>query len=264
MYPALLYTVRDHDVGFGEYKIDDFSRASIEFPFVDLLGDGSSSFRYSPALFITASHALAIQGAQVYGTKVYPAVFDPPCNAYEYVSNNVGSAKPGSTYLTAKANDSRSAVLDSVFSTSHIKDPAAFPMQYFVNATNQPIFTDGKSCDMYTTFYNTSLAQGANAPVPVSGTVRTKLPSVFDKEMLWADAIGIRVDLAFVEHGPLSCQDLKGYSGPGEQKVELADVPEKMSGTEAEAPQNSSFTPSYNLQTLMAGSSVTAMDKAGS
>jgi hypothetical protein len=25
MYPALLYTVRDHDVGLGDYKIDDFS-----------------------------------------------------------------------------------------------------------------------------------------------------------------------------------------------------------------------------------------------
>lgn len=25
MYPALLYTVRDHDVGLGAYKIDDFS-----------------------------------------------------------------------------------------------------------------------------------------------------------------------------------------------------------------------------------------------
>jgi hypothetical protein len=31
MYPALLYTVRDHDVGLGDYKLDDFSVCSF-FP----------------------------------------------------------------------------------------------------------------------------------------------------------------------------------------------------------------------------------------
>jgi hypothetical protein len=230
-------------------------RASIEFPFIDLLHDGSTSFRYLPAIFLTAASGMAIQGAKAYGTQVYPAGFDPPCNAYEFSSS---SHHPESTYFTAKA-ENNTALIETLFRTNMLEKPEEFPMQFFVNATNQPIFADGLSCDMYTTFWNTTLAQGANAPVPVSGTVRARF-SVFDKaldkEMIWADAVGVRVDLSFIEHGPISCEGLKGYSGPGEQKVEMVE------GMESKTAQNASFTPSYRMQSVFAEYPITAMNKA--
>jgi hypothetical protein len=198
---------------------------------------------------------MVIQGAQVYGTQVYPAAFDPPCNPYEF---SASSHHPGSTYFTARAEND-TALMETLFQISVLERLEEFPIQFFVNATNQPVFADGLSCDMYTTFWNTTLAQGANAPVPVSGTVRAGL-SIFDKapgkEMTWENAVGVRVDLAFLENGPISCEGLQGYSGPGEQKVELAN------SMESKTAQNASFTPSYHMQSVLAEYPITAMNKA--
>jgi hypothetical protein len=199
---------------------------------------------------------MVIQGAQVYGTQVYPASFDPPCNPYEF---SASSRHSESTYFTTKATND-TALMETLFQASVLEKPEEFPIQFFVNATNQPVFADGLSCDMYTTFWNTTLAQGANAPVPVSGTVRAGL-SIFDKtpgkEMTWENVVGIRVDMAFLEDGPISCEGLRGYSGPGEQKVELADC------SESKITQNASFTPSYRMQSVLADYPITAMNKAG-
>lgn len=40
---------------------------------------------------------------------------------------------------------------------------ARYPIEVFVNVTNQPIFGDGLSCDRQVRLFNTSLSQGRRA-----------------------------------------------------------------------------------------------------
>ena len=100
-------------------------------------------------------------------------------------------------------------------------NPREFPMQFFVNATNQPSFGDGKICDEYVRFFDTEISKGEYAAVPVTGTVRAKL-NVFPDAMTWENAVGVRVDSAFIEGHLASCEGLRGYTGTGEQDVEIA------------------------------------------
>lgn len=260
-YPAILQTVRDHDIKFGDYGIPDFSRASIDFPFVDLLGDGQTSFRWSPTMFISANAPMAIAGAGEYGTTVYPSTFDPECNAYE-------STESGATYLKIAGGDSNDVFIDTLFEANEPfkLNPGTFPMQFFVNATNQPSFGDGTICDEYVRFFDTEISQGEHAAVPVTGTVRAKL-NVFAEEMTWENAVGVRVDTAFIEGHLVSCEGLKGYTGTGEQDVEIAKpISESAKGNLSKArkscrtntctagwSRNSTFAPFYNgLQEVIA------------
>jgi hypothetical protein len=58
--------------------------AQFLFPFVDLLGDGYSSFCYIPSLLIS-NDPLAIAGAEAYGEETIVATFDPPNDPYAFV-----------------------------------------------------------------------------------------------------------------------------------------------------------------------------------
>jgi hypothetical protein len=238
MYPALLQTVFDHDVRFGDYVLNDFSvspircavnslaltlcqRAAIEFPFVDLLSDNATSFRWSPTMFLTSNAPMAIHGAEEYGTNVYPAVFEPPCNAYEPMPDGDG------TYFNAKSV-SGDAFMDTIFQMAKF-GLDRFPIDFFVNATNQPSFADGTICDEYIRYFNTSLSKDEYAPVPVTGTVKTRI-NLFEEEMVWENAVGMRIDTAFLENHLVSCESLRGYTGVGEQGLQLKesqDAPEE-------------------------------------
>ncbi|KAF2667558.1 hypothetical protein BT63DRAFT_295021 [Microthyrium microscopicum] len=235
MYPAVLQTVRDHEVRFGEYKIDDFSRASIDFPFVDLLGDGHTSFRWSPTMLITAANQMAQHGAGEYGTTVYPATFEPECNAYEFTEDGQ------STYFRARGEiDGKEGLVDTIFKSAE-RQPADYAgfMSFLINATNQPSFADGKQCDYYVRLFNTTLSTGENAAVPVQGSVRAKM-NLFDEEMKWDSVFGVRVDTAFIENHLYSCEGLRGFDGIGEQKMEIAWPHEP-------ATTNSTFLPAFSL-----------------
>jgi len=213
MYPALLQTVRDHDIRFGEYGIPDFSSARIEFPFVDLLHDEQTSFRWSPSMFISSDAPMAIEGASEYGTVVYPATFDPACNAYEVNDK-------GETYLNVKGSvGGNDGYLEYTFSKIG-EMLAEFPTQFYVNATNQPSFGDGKVCDEYIRYFDTEISKGEFAGVPITGSVKAK-NEVFGKEMEWKGALGVHIDSAFIENHMVSCEGLRGYTGTGEQTVEI-------------------------------------------
>lgn len=156
-----------------------------------------------------------MQGAGEYGTTVYPSIFDPECNAYEHSSSE-------DTYLNVKGSiDSQDGFIDTLFSSSEnsLLNPIDFPMQFFVNTTNQPSFGDGKVCDEYIRYFNMGISKGDYAAVPVSGSVKAKTQP-FPEEMSWTDTVGVRVDSAFVENHMVSCEGLRGYTGTGEQKVE--------------------------------------------
>jgi hypothetical protein len=168
-------------------------------------------------MFISSSAPMAIQGASEYGTTVYPSTFEPECNAYEYTSS-------GATYMNVKGStDGQDGFIDTLFSSNEelLLNKVKFPMQFFVNATNQPSFGDGKVCDEYIRYFDTSISKGDYAAVPVRGTVKANA-FPFEKEMSWTDALGVRVDSAFIENHMVSCEGLRGYKGTGEQNVEMA------------------------------------------
>jgi hypothetical protein len=193
-------------------------------------------------MFISAIAHIAIKGAGEYGTTVYPSTFDPECNAYEY-------RKSGGTYLTVKSIvEGEEMYIDTLFKDSHehLVKSTDFPMQFFVNTTNQPSFADGKICDEYIRFYDTTLSKGEFAAVPVRGSVRAKM-NLFDKEMAWPNALGVRVDSAFVENHMVSCEGLRGYTGrTGEQHVEIAGASSSTIRYSWSSVANATLLPLYN------------------
>jgi hypothetical protein len=217
MYPAVLQALHDHEVQAMGFKLSDFSvsdlppdstelelisrqRTGIEFPFLDLLGDNSTSFKWAPAMLMTADNAIALTGAQAYGTTVFPATFDPPCDAYRSVP---GAADPSTSSFSGSAVD---ASVETVFSQTMDE---TFPLEFFKNVTNQITFADGKSCDNMIRLFNTNVTTGIES---VRGSVKARI-APFEGEMAWSDVYGIRFDSAFVENNYLPCENFRGYAG---------------------------------------------------
>ncbi|KAJ4349354.1 uncharacterized protein N0V89_007968 [Didymosphaeria variabile] len=204
MYPAIVQALHDHEVQAFGYKIDDFTRTGIEFPFVDLLNDNHTSFKWAPSLIMSAGHEIALKGAADYGTNVFPASFEPSCDAYRAVP----MAKKGTTSFSAHSLDDR-ASLTTLFSPT---EEDLFPLSFFKNFTNQPTFADGKTCDNMIRLFNTSLTTAPNGIERVKGTVRANIHP-FEEEQEWRGVYGLRMDTAFIENNYLDCEDFRGYDG---------------------------------------------------
>jgi hypothetical protein len=217
MYPAVIQALHDHEVQAFGYLIPDFSvslpcfpfsytqltkpqRTGIEFPFLDLLGDNSTSFKWAPSMLMTSGHEIAIKGAMDYGTHVFPAAFDPPCDAYRAVPG----AKDTTTF-NAKSSEAR---VHTQFSRA--PSDMAFPLEMFKNVTNQPTFADGKTCDNMIRLFDTSVTVAIES---VRGDVKARIPP-FTKEEEWSDVYGIRLDSAFIENNYLPCENFRGYGTP--------------------------------------------------
>jgi hypothetical protein len=200
MYPAILQALHDHEVQAFGYKIPDFTRTGIEFPFLDLLKDGSTSFKWAPSLLMTAGHDIALKGAMDYGTHTFPAVFDPPCDAYHHPP----SSAPGTTSFSAQSADAGVAAISTLFAPS---TEETYSLQFFKNITNQPTFADGKTCDNMIRLFNTSVTTSIEL---VKGSVQAKIPP-FETAQEWTDVEGIRLDSAFIENNYLPCENFRGY-----------------------------------------------------
>uniref|UniRef100_L2FYP7 Uncharacterized protein n=1 Tax=Colletotrichum fructicola (strain Nara gc5) TaxID=1213859 RepID=L2FYP7_COLFN len=157
----------DHDIRFQDFGIPDFSKAGYEFPFLDLLGDGTSNFRWAPEQLISETNPAAVTGSQAYGTTVHAATFAPDCNAYSALSTCSGS-----TYFngSSAAGDKR---ISLTMRRAAEQQPIPYTLSMFDSIINQPIFANGTACDQQIRLFNTSLSQGAFAPVPVRGSVAT-------------------------------------------------------------------------------------------
>ncbi|KAI1505857.1 hypothetical protein F5X99DRAFT_404408 [Biscogniauxia marginata] len=225
MYPMVAQIVHDHDIQFPAYNasLPDFSRASFEFPFVDVLGTGHSSFRWAGTMLISASNQMAIDGSRSYGMSAHAAAFDPPCDAYRALPDGSTFAHsrgmPEIGNINADANDTQSSSSSSSSSSSTtakfmtletrpLPEAAAatipYPLDFVRNVTNQPVFAgDAAKCDYYQRLFDTALTTGSNAPVPVSGRVSANLEP-FAAAQSWgggADAgvFGWRLATAFLE-----------------------------------------------------------------
>ncbi|CAJ2507181.1 Uu.00g083670.m01.CDS01 [Anthostomella pinea] len=169
MYPMMAQIVHDHDIQLPAYNVSlqDFSRASFEFPFIDIFHDGQSSFRWAGSMMISAENPMAIGGTQSYGIKTYPAVFDPRCDAYKALPN-------GRTSISSKSSGNNTSKYMSL-ETGASWDNIPYSLDFFKNITNQPTFADTPICDYYQRLFNTTLTSGANAPVPIVGTVEANM-----------------------------------------------------------------------------------------
>ncbi|XXH00792.1 hypothetical protein Hte_007143 [Hypoxylon texense] len=205
-YPMVAQIVHDHDIRVFSLNtsLSDFSRASLEFPFIDIYGDGHSAFRWAGTFLITASNELAIQGAQSYGITVHPATFDPPCDAYTPTLD-------GAMHAHAQSNDTAASSTFLTIGTEPSGGSVPYPLDFIANVTNQPVFADPRLCDYYLRLYNTSLTAAgatatATAPVPVVGTVRANL-APFAAPQSWEGVYGWRLATPFLEPlGPSVCR----------------------------------------------------------
>ncbi|KAF2009541.1 hypothetical protein BU24DRAFT_358501 [Aaosphaeria arxii CBS 175.79] len=205
MYPAVVQALHDHEVQAFGYKIPDFSRTGVEFPFVDMLNDNQTSFKWAPSLLMTSNHDIALKGAMDYGTTTFAAKFEPSCDAYRHVPN---ATDPGTTFFSAISSDPGAASLSTLFSPT---EESPFPLSFFQNFTNQPTFADGKTCDNMIRFFNTSATTSRGIEV-VKGTVRAHIPP-FDAPHEWKGVYGLRMGTAFVENNYLPCENFRGYDG---------------------------------------------------
>lgn len=152
---------------------------------------------------ISATMEIAINGSRDYGTTVYPAVFEPSCDAYSRLPN-------GTTTFTGKSTDnSVHATLQFSPLDANVANP--FPVEVYQNITNQPIFGNGTTCDRQIRLFNSTINQGDFAPVPVKGTIVSNIPPL--DASAGVDVFGMLVDTPFIESNYLDCQSLKGYSG---------------------------------------------------
>ncbi|KUJ22343.1 uncharacterized protein LY89DRAFT_575724 [Mollisia scopiformis] len=197
-YPLIIRGALDHGVGVYafNYSLADFQSIHILYPFVDLLGDGYSSFSWNKYLLISANNTIAIEGAAAGGTIVPPTTFDPDLEAYAFVP-------PSGHEIFLNAYTNLSTTQPAVATN-------------FKNVTNQPIFTDGLTCDNQITLFNSSLSTGDNAPVGIRGKISIKAPYFPEEDCeAFEDVYGIKVDIAFVENPGLNCSSLKGYHATG-------------------------------------------------
>lgn len=201
MYPAILQALHDHEVQAFGYKIPDFTRTGIEFPFLDMFGDGTS-FKWVPSLLMSAGHEIALKGAMDYGTTTFSASFDPPCDAYRSMPGKAA----GTTSFSAQSTDTDAAFVSTEFAPI---EGWTYPLRFFKNVTSQPTFANGKTCDNMIRLFNTSVTASIET---IRGSVRATIPP-FMEEKVWENVEGIRLDSAFIENNYLPCEGFKGYGG---------------------------------------------------
>ncbi|PSR85798.1 hypothetical protein BD289DRAFT_482497 [Coniella lustricola] len=233
MYPVLMQAGLDHDIQLAAYDISvaDFQRIGWSFPFIDLLGDGFSSFTWAPAQLISAANEIAITGSQAYGTFVAPAVFDQSCDAYsQSADGSVHFAARATTTVETLISDTVANQNSSLYATINFSPLSStgadaqtnmnpYPIDFYKNVTNQPIFANGSQCDSQVRLFNSTINQGAYAPVPVKGAIYSNLQplnqSIIDAAEREYGIFGILVDTPFIEYNLLDCQSLAGSSGTG-------------------------------------------------
>jgi len=211
-YPALLQAVFDHDIRYMDHRMPDFSRASIEFPFVRYYDDEDTPFRYSPDMFMTSTNEMGIKGSAEYGGQVYPAEFEPSCDAY-------ASVAPGKTSYNTRSGK---AFLESTWQQMKVESPTDSLMHFIKHTTNQPLFGANGMCNHQVRMFNTELSTETNAPKQVEGAVRANIPSISESELMWSEAIGVQVGSAFIEKHMIPCEEMRHWTYEAETLSETA------------------------------------------
>ena len=94
------------------------------FPFIDLLGDGYSSFTYVNHVLITETNTLALTAILDYGQTPVPATFTPLLEAYQ---QSKSSGKKG---LSFTAFAKKQVAIETNFQPQ--RSPSPWPLALFV------------------------------------------------------------------------------------------------------------------------------------
>ena len=210
-YPLIIAGVIDHDIRFQNINaVSDFSSFRISFPFIDLLGDGSSCFAYNSYIYLPPTVPVAITGALAYGEGVLNATFDPPDAPYKSVP---GATQSGE--IIYKVYDAVTQKFAAALDYKPCGGKDGYPLALYKNITNQPTFGNNTAvCDNQINFWNTSVTTGKNIPVDILGNVNVGPPLV-PKQQTFTDVKGVKATRAFLENNYIPCQQLKGYKGTG-------------------------------------------------
>ncbi|KAH8594816.1 hypothetical protein B0O99DRAFT_496951, partial [Bisporella sp. PMI_857] len=206
----LLRTCLDHDIqvaGVG-IRLPDFQLTKLMFPFVDVLGDGYSSFTWINKTLINGNELIQ-NGILGYGQTPITATFQPFLEAYESIPATSPSRPTG---ISLVASLGKEPWLDIKLNQHAQYSYSPYPLAFFKNVTNQPIVGNGSTCYQQVNFFNTTLSTNAYAPVPVCGSVDIKAP-LLPTSQKFKNVFGIQVDVAFLENNYLPCEQLKGYNG---------------------------------------------------
>ncbi|KAK8040777.1 hypothetical protein PG994_013784 [Apiospora phragmitis] len=207
MYPLMVTVAVDHDLQLPAYNVTvgDFSRSALEFPFLDILGNGYSNFRWAATMMITSTALAAITGSEGLGLAIYPSAFEPACDPYTPLPD-------GSTYMHSESITPSGA--DAKFMTVQTQaspEVVPYPLTFIRNVTNQPAFANTSACDNYIRLYNTTNSAAPHEPQPVAGTVVTNMDPLASNQT-WTGVYGWNYATAFIEPPvPGNCAALANF-----------------------------------------------------
>lgn len=215
-------------------------------------------------MFLTSTNEMGINGSREYGGEVYPATFEPACDAYAPVA----ASKDGSTYFSASAGNTS---LKAMFAPVHAQKQAQLPALFFKKVVNQPVFGDGKFCNAQLRMFNASLSTGTYVPKAISASVRVTMPTIFTQapggQMYWNEAVGMQVDTPFIEQHLVSCEGFRGYIWEDDNPVSEREGSRTTAGMREEegwGKRNQTIalqSPALTLATMLAKYAVTPANK---
>lgn len=153
---------------------------------------------------MTSTNEMGIKGSSEYGGEVYPAVFEPSCNAYSQLDNGWTSYKTrsGAAYLETTWKQTKQVV------------PSDSLMHFIKHTTNQPLFGSNGMCNHQVRIFDTELSMGQYRAREVHGAVRANIPSISETEMIWSEAMGVQVASAFIEKHMIPCDEVRHWTYP--------------------------------------------------
>lgn len=221
LYPIIIEAAIDHDIRFNKSTaLADFSSLKVTFPFIDLLGDGYSNFRYTSYIYLSPSIPQATHGTEAYGITTRPAFFDPPDAPYRSTHVYNKDEMIFAVYTLASSSSApRRYTHQSVASFRFHDTPSIspFPLSFYKNVTNQPLFGNNSNlCDNMVSFWNTTISVSPNSPLGVVGGIMVPPAVLPRRKRLYRSVRGIRAQRAFLENNYRDCKELKGYGGTGD------------------------------------------------
>ena len=168
-------------------------------------------------MFMSGTNEMGLGAIAKYGIKAFPTSFSPSCNAYNQPSKGV-YAFGGSATNTSSQCEPGKPCIDTLFTTKGASLDR-YLMSFFANATNQPTFGNGETCNNQIRIFSSESAEWR--PVPVTGKVYTAGGLGVGKdhdgyEVDMADVHGAVAATRFIENNYIPCEQYRGF---GEHSV---------------------------------------------
>lgn len=192
-YPLLVEAGTLHDIQSPTGATPDYAQLALSFPFVDRLGDNSTSFRYAPAPVTSDS-----------------STFSPDCAAYAKVPNTLGQ-------VATALNVSGDAAAQLAF---HQTSQTTIPYNVFRNISNQPSFSGDDSCDVTVRLFTPTVFYNAAQFMPraVAGSVVLDNVAPLTGEQSFgvgnSGVHGFQLATPFFASEGVECASLSGYTVP--------------------------------------------------